>query len=106
MYRAKESFSGLIIMKKNEVKEIKDKKLVADLLKAGLIEEHKTSTPKELQKENENLKKELADAYATIEELNKKIAELETSDDEGTPDGEPSNDEGNSDEETSNKEEK
>lgn len=41
MYRAKIGFSGLISMKKNEVKEIKDKKLVKDLLKAGYIEEVK-----------------------------------------------------------------
>lgn len=41
MYRAKVGFSGLISMKKNEVKEIKDKKIAKDLLKAGYIEEVK-----------------------------------------------------------------
>ena len=41
MYRAKVGFSGLISMKKNEVKQIKDKAIVKDLLKAGYIEEIK-----------------------------------------------------------------
>ena len=41
MYRAKVGFSGLISMKKNEVKQIKDKALIKDLLKAGYIEEIK-----------------------------------------------------------------
>lgn len=41
MYRAKVSFSGLITMKKNEVKKIKDKETVKDLLNAGYIEEVK-----------------------------------------------------------------
>ena len=41
MYKAKVCFSGLISMRKNEVKEIKDKNIVKDLLKAGYIEEIK-----------------------------------------------------------------
>lgn len=41
MYRAKIGFSGLITMKKNEVREIKNKNIVKDLLKAGYIEEVK-----------------------------------------------------------------
>lgn len=41
MYRAKIGFSGLISMTKGEVKEIKNKALVKDLLKAGYIEEIK-----------------------------------------------------------------
>lgn len=41
MYRAKISFTGLITMKKGEEKEIKDKKIVKDLLKSGYIEEIK-----------------------------------------------------------------
>jgi hypothetical protein len=41
MYRAIIGFSGLINMKKGEIKEIKDKALVKDLLKAGYIEEVK-----------------------------------------------------------------
>lgn len=43
MYRAKIGFSGLISMKKNEVRDIKDKKIVKDLLKAGYIEEVKSA---------------------------------------------------------------
>ena len=41
MYRALVGFSGLISMKKNEVRQIKDKAIVKDLLKAGYIEEIK-----------------------------------------------------------------
>jgi hypothetical protein len=41
MYKAIVGFSGLINMKKGEIKEIKDKALVKDLLKAGYIEEVK-----------------------------------------------------------------
>ena len=41
MYRALIGFAGLITMKKGEVKEIKDKKIVKDLLNAGYIEEIK-----------------------------------------------------------------
>lgn len=41
MYRAKVCFSGLISMKKGEAKDIKDKKIVKDLLKSGYIEEVK-----------------------------------------------------------------
>ena len=41
MYKAKIGFSGIISMKKNEVKQIKDKAIVKDLLKAGYIEEIK-----------------------------------------------------------------
>lgn len=37
-YRALKGFSGLISMKKGEVKEIKDKYIVDDLLKAKYIE--------------------------------------------------------------------
>ena len=38
MYRAKISFSGIFSMRKGEVKEIKDKNIVKDLLNAGYIE--------------------------------------------------------------------
>ena len=37
-YKALKGFSGLISMKKDEVKEIKDKYIADDLLKAGYIE--------------------------------------------------------------------
>ena len=46
MYRAIRGFSGLIHMRKNEVKEIKDKELVKDLLKAGYIVEVKPEKAK------------------------------------------------------------
>lgn len=47
-YRALKGFSGLISMKKGEVKEIKDKYIVDDLLKAGYIEA--TEKPKATKK--------------------------------------------------------
>jgi hypothetical protein len=46
MYRAIIGFSGLINMKKGEVKDIKDKALVKDLLKAGYIVEVKPEKAK------------------------------------------------------------
>lgn len=46
MYRAVIGFSGLINMKKGEIKEIKDKALVKDLLKAGYIVEVKPEKSK------------------------------------------------------------
>lgn len=47
-YKAKISFSGLVSMSKGEVKEIKDKYIVDDLLRAGYIvpiEEQKAKKP-------------------------------------------------------------
>lgn len=46
MYRALISFTGLLTMKKGEVKDIKDKAIVKDLLKANYIEEVKQSKAK------------------------------------------------------------
>ena len=37
-YRALKGFSGLVSMRKGEIKEIKDKYIADDLLKAGYIE--------------------------------------------------------------------
>lgn len=42
MYKALISFSGVISMRKGEVKAITDKEVIADLLRAGYIEEVKT----------------------------------------------------------------
>ena len=46
MYRALESFSGLISMYQNEVREIEDKEIIKDLLAAGYIEEYKPAVDK------------------------------------------------------------
>ena len=46
MYRAIKGFSGLITMRKDEVREIKDKAIVKDLLKAGYIVEVKPEKSK------------------------------------------------------------
>ena len=47
MYKALVSFSGIISMAKNEVREIKDKEIINDLLKAGYIEEVKPTKKEE-----------------------------------------------------------
>ena len=49
MYRALTSFSGIISMSKGEVREIKDKEIVKDLLQAKYIDEIK-QTKKENKK--------------------------------------------------------
>ena len=41
MYKALETFAGKVSMVKDEVKEILDKEIVNDLLRAGYIEEVK-----------------------------------------------------------------
>ena len=85
MYIAIKSFSGIISMRKNQIKEIKNKKLINDLVNAGYIEEYKENSPKEIKKENADLKKELDNANALIEKLNNEIESLknnETSDEE------------------------
>lgn len=46
MYKATIGFAGLVTMRKNEVREIKDKKIVKDLLKAGYIVEIKSEKAK------------------------------------------------------------
>lgn len=49
-YRALVSFSGLISMAMGEVREITDKSIVKDLLKAGYIEEMKPENKPEAKK--------------------------------------------------------
>ncbi len=49
MYRALKSFSGKISMRKGEVKAITDKAVIADLLRAGYIEEIKAEKKPELK---------------------------------------------------------
>lgn len=39
IYRAKKSFCGAVTMKRGEEKEITDKTVISDLLRAGYIEE-------------------------------------------------------------------
>lgn len=50
MYRALVGFSGLINMRKDEVREIKNKEIIEDLLKAGYIEEIKPTKKKNEEK--------------------------------------------------------
>lgn len=49
------SFSGLISMRKGEIREIKDKKIYSDLIKAGYVEqikEQKSSRKKVTENED------------------------------------------------------
>lgn len=50
MHRALKSFSGVISMYEGETREIDDAELVADLLKAGYIEEVKPKRGKSTKK--------------------------------------------------------
>lgn len=50
MYKALVSFSGAISMRKGEVKSITDKTIIADLLRAGYIEEAKSVKVKTAEK--------------------------------------------------------
>lgn len=51
MYRALVTFSGKVSMVKDQVREIKDKEIVEDLLKAGYIEEIKSTKKKKEEEE-------------------------------------------------------
>lgn len=47
MYKALRSFTGKTVMKKGETRDLTDKAIIKDLIKAGYIEEVKpASTPK------------------------------------------------------------
>lgn len=49
MYRALKSFSGVISMAKDEIKDIQDDFLVADLKRAGYIEDYIEEKPEEIK---------------------------------------------------------
>lgn len=70
MYKALVSFSGVISMALNEEREITDKNLIKDLLKAGYIEKVKTADKKEADAE---LPK--ADETSTDENSNDEVNE-------------------------------
>lgn len=52
MYKALKSFSGAETMRRGEVKAITDKKVIADLLRAGYIEEVKKPAPSQKKTAN------------------------------------------------------
>jgi ribosomal protein S19E (S16A) len=66
MYKALKSFSGLVTMAENDIKEIKDEKIVKDLLKAGYIEKVKDET--------KNIKKDIENVVDKVEEEIKKVS--------------------------------
>ena len=53
MHRALKSFSGAISMHEGETREIDNAELVADLLRAGYIEEVKTKRGRNVKKSGE-----------------------------------------------------
>lgn len=53
MHRALKSFSGIISMHEGETREIDNAELVADLLKAGYIEEVKPKRGRSIKKSGE-----------------------------------------------------
>ncbi len=57
MYRALVSFSGLISMAQDEVREISDKEIAKDLLNARYIEEVTPDEPKPIKKSTKKKKK-------------------------------------------------
>jgi hypothetical protein len=54
--RALVGFFGLVSMRKNEIKDIRDKKIVTDLIRAGYVEpiEKQNAEPNAEQKEEQN----------------------------------------------------
>lgn len=56
MYKALISFGGAISMRKGEVKAITDKTVVADLIRAGYIEEIKTEKKPKAEEKTEPTK--------------------------------------------------
>ena len=53
MYKALKSFSGAISMHEGETREIEDAEIVADLTKAGYIEEFKPKRGRSVKKSGE-----------------------------------------------------
>ncbi len=72
MYIALKGFSGTVVSAyKNQVIEIKDKKVAKDLLEAGYIEEYS-----EKQQSTNEMKKEVADLKKQVETLESEKKEL------------------------------
>lgn len=67
MYKALKSFSGLVNMTKNEIKEIKDEAIAKDLLKAGYIEK--------VKKEAKTVKEDIEKVVEVVEEKVKEKVE-------------------------------
>lgn len=51
-YKALKSFSGVVSMRKGEIKDINDQEVVKDLLRAGYIEDLDGGKPKSSSKSN------------------------------------------------------
>lgn len=75
MYKALKSFSGLVNMTKNEIKEIKDEVIAKDLLKAGYIEkvkEESKTVKEDIEKVVEKVEEKVIEAKKKISKKAKK----------------------------------
>lgn len=79
-YEAIEGFSGIISMSKGEVKEIPNEDLAKELMKAGFITKYKPDNAKELKKELEDANAKIEELLKTIDELNAEIESLKVVD--------------------------
>lgn len=75
MYRALVSFSGVISMALNEEREITDKNLIKDLLKAGYIEKVKTADKKKADAELPKADETSTDENSNDENSNDEVNE-------------------------------
>ena len=66
MYKAIKSFSGLVSMKKGEIKDLKDAYTIKDLLNAGYIEEIKEEVKKVETKVKEEVKEVVKEVKAEV----------------------------------------
>lgn len=69
MYKAIKSFSGLVSMKKGEIKDLKDAFIIKDLLNAGYIEEIK----EEVKKVETKVKEEVKEIKAEVKEIKAEV---------------------------------
>lgn len=100
-YEAIESFSGIISMSKGEVREIPNEDLAKELMKAGFITKYKPDNAKDLKKELEDANAKIEELEKTIDELNAEIESLKVTDETSneTPEGTSDNSDENKNEE-------
>lgn len=72
MYKATKSFSGIVSMKKGEIKDLKDNFIIKDLLNAGYIEKVKEEVKKVETKIEEEVKEIKAEVKSQAKPKKKK----------------------------------
>lgn len=76
MYKALKSFSGLVNMTKNELKEIKDKAIAEDLLRAGYIEKVKEETKNTKAEVKKDIEKVVDKVEEVVDKVEKKVKKV------------------------------